>query len=63
MKKMTVPYNLVKMMLTGDRVEYLPEAGKNIDISNSLKIYLTMLCMLGEAKPSFFREKKCRMQI
>jgi len=45
-------------MLTGDRVEYLPEAGKNIDISNSLKIYLTMLCMLGEAKPSFFREKE-----
>jgi hypothetical protein len=26
-EKMTVPYILLKMMLTGDRVEYLPEGG------------------------------------
>lgn len=26
-KKMTVPYDLLKMMLTGDRVEYFPEGG------------------------------------
>jgi len=44
------------MILTGDRVEYLPEGGRTIcvELSNSLKIYLTIDCMLGEAKPSFF---------
>lgn len=43
------------MILTGDRVEYLPEGGRTIcvELSNSLNIYLTFDCMLGEAKPSF----------
>lgn len=47
------------MILTGDRVEYLPEGGRTIcvELSNSLKIYLTFDCMLGEAKPSFFEKR------
>jgi len=28
--KLTVPYILVTMILTGDRVEYLPEGGRTI---------------------------------
>jgi hypothetical protein len=47
------------MILTGDRVEYLPEGGRTIcvELSNSLNIYLTFDCMLGEAKPSFLRKE------
>jgi hypothetical protein len=47
------------MILTGDRVEYLPEGGRMIcvELSNSRKIYLTIDYMLGEAKPSFFEKR------